>query len=170
MNLFVIYIGGMHEKSLIELHDIRFVVANSIEETYPYLRNSWWGRSEGLHLDSWGILKYADGYNISLRPTAYSGIEKLYFVNLGGYDKTKFTELHENVFIVASTPEEAKVKAKNLVSHWEVPHKDNQYEIEHILDVSNIIDNKDLYIHLEKADKEGKFEFTCKYVPIWKEA
>ena len=43
MKLFVIYIGGTHEKSLIELHDMRFVVANTIEETYDALRQSWWG-------------------------------------------------------------------------------------------------------------------------------
>lgn len=60
MKLFVIYIGGAHEKSLIELHDMRFVVANTIEETYDTLRQSWWGTPASLHLDAWGVLDYAD--------------------------------------------------------------------------------------------------------------
>lgn len=43
VHLFVIYIGGSHNQSLIELHDMRFVVANNIEDTYSLLRQSWWG-------------------------------------------------------------------------------------------------------------------------------
>ena len=37
MNLFMIYVGGKHKDSLIELHDIRFVAADSIEATYETL-------------------------------------------------------------------------------------------------------------------------------------
>lgn len=37
MKLFVIYIGGAHEKSLIELHDIRLIVADKIEDTMKSL-------------------------------------------------------------------------------------------------------------------------------------
>ncbi len=40
MHLFVIYIGGSHNQSLIELHDMRFIIANNIEETYDELRQS----------------------------------------------------------------------------------------------------------------------------------
>lgn len=69
MKLFVIYIGGAHEQGLIELHDIRFVVANTIEDTYARLRKSWWGIPKSLHLDAWGILEYADGYNINIVTT-----------------------------------------------------------------------------------------------------
>lgn len=32
--LFIIYIGGSHEKAFIELHDMRFVIAETIEDTY----------------------------------------------------------------------------------------------------------------------------------------
>jgi len=63
MNLFVIYIGGRHDHSLIELHDMRFSLAHSIEDTYETLRSSWWGIPNSLHIDGWGILKYADGYD-----------------------------------------------------------------------------------------------------------
>jgi len=41
MNLFVIYIGGGHKDALIELHDIRIVIAKTIEDTYESLRTSW---------------------------------------------------------------------------------------------------------------------------------
>ncbi len=49
--LFVIYIGGSHEKSFIEMYDMQFMVANPIEETYDELRKSWRGTSKSLHLE-----------------------------------------------------------------------------------------------------------------------
>ena len=37
-NLFIIYIGGSCSGALIELHDIRLVIAETIEDTYDYLK------------------------------------------------------------------------------------------------------------------------------------
>ncbi len=166
-NLFVIYIGGDHEKSFIELHDMRFVVADTIEETYPALRKSWWGRPESLHLDAWGSLRYADGHEIHLKntPPQDQG-KKLYFVNLGGYDRTQFTELHKNVFVVAENPSKAKVKALKQILSWESHHRDYQFEIDDILDLHDILENENLFLHLVESSKEIPFTFTCKYVPI----
>lgn len=103
MHLFAIYIGGSHSQSLIELHDMRFAIANNIEETYDALRQSWWGTPTSLHLDAWGILNYADDHNIIISDHPQENVtNKLYFVNLGGYDQRQFTELHENTFVIAS--------------------------------------------------------------------
>ena len=44
-NLFVIYIEGSCRGALIELHDIRLAIAETIEDTYDYLTKSWWGSS-----------------------------------------------------------------------------------------------------------------------------
>ena len=37
MKLFAIYIGGTHEKALIELHDMRFIIAENIKDTYELI-------------------------------------------------------------------------------------------------------------------------------------
>lgn len=170
MNLFVIYIGGKHEKSMIELHDMRFVVANTIEETYDTLRKSWWGKPDSLHLDAWGILNFADGYDIQLSDQpAESFSEKLYFVNLGGYDPKQFTELHENVFLVAQNESDAKQKAVQHVQHWQVPHRDNLYEVENVVLLNNFVaHDKKVYVHLKKSSVVKPFKFTCLYTPIGK--
>ena len=39
-------------------------------------------------------------------------MNKLFFVNLGGYDPDEFTELHKNVLLVAPDAKTAKAKAK----------------------------------------------------------
>ena len=122
-----------------------------------------------MHLDAWGSLKYVDGYNITISSEIPNNSEnKLYFVNLGGYDRSEFTELHKNVFVVAPNESKAKVKALKQILDWESHHKDYLFEAENILDISKTISAKNLYIHLEPTDIEQKFEFTCKYLPIGK--
>jgi len=118
MHLFMIYIGGKHEQSLVELHDIRFVVAPSIEETYDALRKSWWGVPTSLHLDAWGIVNYVDGYNIHIsRDQQLENANKLFFVNLGGCDNKQFMELHKNIVVIANDEFEAKQKAVKKIDH-----------------------------------------------------
>ena len=38
--------------------------------------------------------------------------EKLYFINLGGYDKNKFEELHESKFLIGPNRIDIKKRAK----------------------------------------------------------
>lgn len=170
MNLFVIYIGGAHAQSLIELHDMRFVIANTIEDTYPALRKSWWGTPTSLHLDAWGILNYADGYNISIsNQPQKNSMQQLYFINLGGYDNNQFTELHKNVFVVAENEIQAKQKALQQVKNWQSPHRDNLYQVENTINVSMLLANQNNhYLHLQETLAEKPFEFTCMYTPIGK--
>lgn len=170
MNLFVIYIGGSHAQSLIELHDMRFVIADTIEDTYPALRKSWWGTPTSLHLDAWGILKYADGYDISIsNQPEKNSIQQLYFINLGGYDHNQFTELHKNVFVVAENEAQAKQKALQQVKNWQSPHRDNLHQVENIVNVSVLFANQqNHYLHLQETFNEKPFEFTCLYTPIGK--
>ncbi len=66
MKLFVFYIGGSTDTSLIELHDVRICAAETMEATYDDIRRTWWGTPESLHLDCWGELTAADGHRISL--------------------------------------------------------------------------------------------------------
>lgn len=169
MHLFVIYIGGTHNQSLIELHDMRFVVANSIEETYHSLRQSWWGIPTSLHLDAWGILDYADGYRIQISTIPpKDNTNKLYFVNLGGYDHQQFTELHKNIFVVATDEHQAKQKAVQQISEWESPHRDHLHQIEAALELNGLLASDNHYLHLIEEPKAKSFEFTCRYVSIGK--
>jgi hypothetical protein len=169
MKLFVIYIGGTHPKAFIELHDYRFIIANTIEDTYQELKDTWWGTPESLHLDAWGVLEYVDGYKIKISDKPSPETEmNLYFVNLGGYDSKLFTELHKDVFVVAENESKAKVKALKQILNWESHHRDYLHEVESVVNVSETIANSKFYLVLEPVDNEMKFNFTCKYVPIGK--
>lgn len=167
MNLFVIYVGGKTETSLIEVHDIHFGLGEKIEDTYEQLKEQWWGTPKSLHLDAWGMVESVENYNVRLKtePSA-DKVNKLFFINLGGYDPNEFTELHKNFFVIAENASDAKQKALKTVSHWHVPHKDNIYELENCINVNDLLFQKGFSIHLEPTNHPAPFTFTCKYVPI----
>ena len=66
MKLFMFYIGGDCGNSNIELHDIRFSVGETAEDCRDDLRRHWWGEPKSLHLDCWGEVEQADGFDVSL--------------------------------------------------------------------------------------------------------
>lgn len=166
MKLFAIYIGGEFEGANIEVHDMRFVVAPSIAETYDELRRQWWGIPKSLHVDCWAELSQVDGYRVELRTEAFEGPEKLYYINLGGYDSAEFLERHKNVFIVASSVTEAKKRALKQAKEWDVPHRDEMYEAEQAFSLNPICGEQKYYLHLAQTDDRIPLSFTCSYTPI----
>lgn len=167
MKLFMFQVGGNFRNSNVELHDIRFAIGETAEDCYADLRRQWWGDPESLHLDCWGAVEQADGYDVSLvagsgEPTA----DRLFFVNLGGYSPTEFTELHRNVLIVAGDAAAAKAKALALVQDWSLPHKDRLFEVDKAVDLSAVLQHEGYAIRLSKAETAKPFAFTCNYVPI----
>jgi Domain of Unknown Function (DUF1543) len=168
MKLFALYVGGEHPRANIELHDMRFVVAPSISETYDELRKQWWGTPDSLHLDCWAELDHADGYDVDLKPEPFSGIEKLYYVNLGGYDESDFIEKHKNVFVVAPNLAEAKTRALHANRRWKQLHRDDLYEAEQAFCLADAVREQRLYIHLVPTSVARNVAFTCKYTALKK--
>ena len=111
--LFLVVLGGRTATSHIELHDVRFVAGATIDATIPELRRQWFGRREGLHLDSYMAVRAIDGWAVSLglQPPA-SRPERLWFVNLGAYRPDCLAELHHFGLVVARSPQAAKAAAK----------------------------------------------------------
>jgi len=168
MKLFAIYIGGEHPGANIEVHDVRFVIADSIEETFSTLREQWWGVPRSLHVDCWAEVTEADGFEISLSPEPFEEQDKLYFVNLGGYQPEEFAERHRNVFVVAQSESKAKYRALKMVKGWIEPHKDDLYEADHAYCLSEGPVGERLFVHLTPIDRHEQPSFTCRYIPIRK--
>jgi len=166
--LFMVYVGGMAEGCHVELHDVRFVIGDSIEACYDDLRAQWWGKPESLHLDCWGAVHWADGHSVELRDAPQEGGPSLWFVNLGGYDPKLFTELHENLLVVADDAREAKKRALAQIENWVSPHKDNVLTVETSVDVSESVARQGRYVHLTPDTEEQPFAFEARYVPIGK--
>ena len=120
-------LGGRANKANIELHDVRWVLGSTIEDTYDELKRDWFGTIEGLHIDSYKKINYVDGYRITLKNIENNKLKEnkfycvnntrknLWFVNIGGYDPSSMQEKHEFGLVVASS----KLEAKNIAkSKW----------------------------------------------------
>lgn len=165
MKLFAVYIGGEHPGANIEVHDIRFVVAPSIRDTHATLRADWWGTPGTLHIDCWAEIDHVDGFDVELKPTPSNAREKLFFVNLGGYDGEGFAEQHKNMFVVAASPNAAKTQALASISNWTDAHRDDLYDADGIFALDQMIGNR-LHIHLIPSGDRRPPKFTCAYKPL----
>ena len=136
--LFLVVLGGRAKKANVELHDVRWVVGSRIEDTFDALRNDWFGKFEGLHIDSYKKIKYVDGYKVNLKNienkkfknkkffNGNASKNNLWFVNIGGYDPNSMQEKHEFGFVVASSKLEAKNMAKSKwLTGCKKKHKDD---------------------------------------------
>ena len=136
--LFLVVLGGRAKKANVELHDVRWVIGSTIEDTYDQLRRDWFGSFEGLHIDSYKKIKYVDGYKINLKNIEYEKLKNnnlhnekihklnLWFVNVGGYDPHSMQEKHEFGLVVAKSSLEAKNKAKfQWLKGLKKKHKDD---------------------------------------------
>ena len=146
LSLFIVVLGGRSIKSNIELHDVRWVVGEKIEDTFLELRNQWFGQRKGLHIDSYKCIKYIDGYKIVVSKAHNKDIvnnkseaESLWFINLGGYNSKRMNEEHEFTLVVAKEAKEAKKIAKN---NWHIDfnkkHNDDYSEITNVEQIDDL--------------------------------
>jgi hypothetical protein len=146
--LFAVYLGGKAERCNIELHDVVFVVGDSIEATYPLLAKKWFGVLKGFHIDSYVELQNIDGHQILLSPFPFKEepSRRLYFINMGAYKPGEFTEYHQNGFYVAASAPEAVRRAKSeLCQGLETIHKDDVVildQVDHVMsfDVDDVLE------------------------------
>ena len=146
LSLFIVVLGGRSLKSNIEIHDVRWVIGESLEETFPELREQWLGKISGLHIDSYKRIKFVDGYEIVLSKSNKDSLIspktadlKLWFVNLGGYNPQKMYEEHEFNLIVAKKAIEAKRKAKkNWKANLKNKHNDDFSGINYLEKVDDL--------------------------------
>lgn len=147
LRLFVVMLGGRHARANTEVHDVVFGVGTSIEQTYPQLREQWFGELAGLHLDSWMTVDGVEHWQVRLSAeTPPAGMPRLYFVNLGGYVAGEFGEAHRYLLVVAADAVEAKRKAlARAGAEWIKPHRDALFEVDGCLPVGPI---GGLHVHL----------------------
>ena len=148
--LYLVVVGGRSPKANIELHDVRWVIGSKIEDTYDQLKNDWFGSPHGLHIDSYKKIDSIDGYKIYLRNKNNRELKnkilkkekkptkKLWFVNIGGYHPSSMQEKHEFGLVIASSPSEAKNKAKSKwLIDYKQKHKDDIFNIKSFTDVDD---------------------------------
>ena len=165
--LLAVYLGGRASRCNTELHDVVFVVGESVETTYDQLMDKWFGDPLRLHIDSWMELNIVDGHRISLSAKPGKSDKRLYFINLGAYQPGQFTELHANAFLVASSEAEVKQRAKShLLRGAQSVHTDDLYDVDDCLEIAEV---DGLHVHLETTSDTEIFDPQNGYHIIPKE-
>ena len=164
LTLFMVQLGGRPKGRLIEQHDIFFGVANEVSELiddinqhWPEVRNKW-------HIDSYRAISKVDNYAIKLVESSSQAESandlKLFFINLGGYQRGSFEEFHYKLLIVAATQADAIKQAKQSKFYKAFTYKDKdspfnaashiddkfEVDIDDIYNVNDLISNVQLLI------------------------
>lgn len=152
--LFVVMLGGKHPRAKIEVHDVLFVVGDTLADTYGQLREGWFGSPRGVHVDSWMAVEGVEGWKVELSPLAPApGAPRLYFINLGGYEAGAFGEAHRYGLVVARDPREAKAKGKaQMPRAWAQAHTDAVLDVDDCLPIDRV-DGR--YVHLVEGAHGG---------------
>lgn len=143
-SLFIVMLGGRHARANTEVHDVVLAVGDSLEEVYPQLKNAWFGEQKGLHIDAWaqiyGVAFEGKNYQIQFTDAAPNQADqKLYLLNLGGYDAREFGELHRYVLVVAQNAMVAKQRGKaHFAQHWQKQHTDRVLDVDDCIAIDQV--------------------------------
>lgn len=160
--VFAVLVGGTVSGMRLEVHDVLFATGERIEDCVPQLRAQWQGEPDSLHLDGWGRLNAADGHRIERRDAPPIG-DRLFFVHLGGYDPDRFTELHDNLFVVAPDAKAAKERALAQAGYPKLPHRDALIACDVVEDITRAAGEGFL---VPEPEAGAAFSFTVDYVPL----
>lgn len=119
-------------------------VGDSLRDTYPQLKNAWFGEQKGLHIDAWaqinGVAFEGIKYRLQFVDAAPNqSDQKLFLINLGGYDAREFGELHRYVLVVAQNEMVAKQRGKDYFStNWQKQHTDRVLDVDDCISIDQI--------------------------------
>lgn len=145
--LYIVLLGGKHPRAKIEVHDVAFVVADSLEAAYPSLRDQWFGDPQGVHIDAWMRVEGVDGYRVAFGSQAPAPhAPRLFFINLGGYVPGDFGESHQYLLLVARDRAEARARGKRHYARaWHQPHTDAVMDVDDCVPI-DLVGGR--YVHL----------------------
>lgn len=164
LKLFMALLGGKPPGRHIEQHDIFFGIGERLKDLIPLIDNYWPEGRGYLHIDGWREVTAVEGYQIEINERADNisrDENKLFFINLGGYEEGLFDERHFKLLIVEKNMAAAVKKAKETPFYKTVQfpgassHIDDRYE----LDVDDIYDINEI---LPLTQKE---KYTLKITP-----
>ena len=172
MKLFYTILGATPKGRNTEQHDVFFGIAENFKDLIPDMKNFWPEAKGKIHIDCYQEVKFVDGFEIKIvekRPVI--GESHLFFINLGGYERGRFEELHQQYLMTGKSMSEIIKKVKKTEFYKTmgfkdaVSHIDDKYgvDIDDIFKVTDILPEKmkEKYsIILEKAEEENQENIT----------
>jgi hypothetical protein len=132
-----------------EQHDVLFAVGTCLKDLIPEILNFWPEANGKIHLDAWREVTAVEGFSIQIVDKELAqeqSSEALFFLNLGGYKKDEFDELHYKMLLVGADKAEVIKKAKESAFYLHTgfagapSHIDDKYGV----DVDDIFEIEDV--------------------------
>lgn len=159
--LFMLLLGCTPPGRHIEQHDIFFAIGTSLTDIKEQIITFWPEANGKIHIDAWREINAVDGYRIQVTDKNDVNIgtpEKLFFLNLGGYKKNEFDELHYKMLVVANEKSVAIKSAKETAFY---KHTGFEGAASHIDDKYGV-DVDDIFEITEILSKSTKQKFSLK--------
>ncbi len=157
LKLYMLLLGCKPPGRHVEQHDFFFGIAGSLKELIPHINDFWPEASYRIHIDAWREVTIVDGYRVEIlqrsanNNTSFSE-EKLFFINLGGYQPDRFEEQHYVLLNVKHNKAAAIKEAKATLFYQHnqfdkaISHVDDQYGI----DVDDLYQIDDMMLPAQK--------------------
>lgn len=162
--LFMVLLGATPKGRNIEQHDIFFGIGSSLKELLPEMKAFWPEAKDKIHIDAYRVVNKVGDFLVEVTAKSevdQSELNSLFFLNLGGYRKGEFEELHYKMLVVAPQKamaiQEAKTTAfyKHTGFKGATSHIDDKYGV----DVDDIFEIKEI------LSPETKSRFSLKFTP-----
>lgn len=162
--LFYIILGATPIGRNTEQHDVFFGIAPSLKDLVQPIKDFWPEAGQRIHIDCYREVTHVDGYSVKISERgSEQSVEKLFFVNLGGYTHGRFEELHEQHLMVGTSTTEIikRVKQTDFYQNMGFKNAESHIDDKHGVDVDEIFNINDILpqkmkdkytIVLEKSD------------------
>jgi hypothetical protein len=148
--LFMMMLGCTPKGRNTEQHDIFFTIANEIADVKAEVIDFWPEANGKIHLDAWRAVTEVDGFHIepvAVESAEIQNLNRLFFINLGGYRENEFDEFHYKLLVVAGNQAEAIKKAKETAFYKHngfkgaSAHLDDKYgvDVDELFEIQEIL-------------------------------
>jgi hypothetical protein len=150
LKLYMIILGCKPVGRFTEQHDIFFGIGNSLKELVPQMKAFWPEAKGKIHIDALREVAVVDNFSIEIiakNAVSDATLDKLFFINLGGYKENEFEEYHYKILTVAKNLGLASKKARKSTFYKHCgfkgapSHIDDKYgiDVDDIYKVSDIL-------------------------------
>jgi hypothetical protein len=163
-----------------EQHDVFFAVGTCLKDLVPEILNFWPEAKGKIHLDAWREVTAVEGFSISIVEKSLfqeQSAKALFFLNLGGYKKDEFDELHYKMLLIGADKAEVIKRAKKSAFFLHTgfagapSHIDDKYgvDVDDIFKIEDILSDgmKEKYkILIAASENFVKDEIHLGYFPL----
>lgn len=103
LKLFMVLLGSKAPGRTVEQHDFFFGIGTSLKDLLPQMIDFWPETGKSLHIDGWREVTCVDDHRVQVLHKGIVEIEqgeRLFFINLGGYQTGKLEEQHYTLLTV----------------------------------------------------------------------